>query len=84
MIYIVSSKKYGDIQAYINKTKALQDIREWNQINKENKMKDTYYIREIEENDIKFLELLNGNEIIGKVRGVYDKRKGEKEWNTII
>lgn len=84
MIYIVSSYKYGDIQAYINKTKALQDIREWNQINKENKIKDTYYIRGAEESDIKFLKLLNGNEIVGKVRGVYDKRKGEEEWNTII
>ena len=77
MIYIVSSKNYGDIQAYESKCKAIQDINEWKVIDKANLVRDIYTIRKIKESDLKFLKLLNGYEIIGKVKGVYDKKKGD-------
>jgi hypothetical protein len=82
LVYVVRCKRYGDIQAYADRTKALQDVREWKAIDRGNLEYNTYYIRAVEKSDLKFLKLLNGYEIVKKTKGVYDEVRNNNDIQT--
>lgn len=82
LVYVISCKRYGDIQAYADRTRALQDVKLWKQIDKENREYNTYYIKAVEKSDLKFMKLYNGYEVVKKMKGVYDEVRNNNNIQT--